>query len=354
LIYLDLFIYHIGIQYFIHASKRNKSALARYLHYRLQHHRKKEHNMSLSLKLDDNVEDFAENVAEISATNLRASQVSNKTNENRPTDYINSVYFDNLDLLSEEYAQNKPFKHIVLDNFFDEDYLKTILTEFPDLQRVKEKDKISYANPRERKLAGKGEANFGSSTKALMHYLNSEPFLLWMQKLTGIEETLIPDPYFFGGGFHEIKPGGYLKVHADFNRHDKLGLDRRINMLVYLNEEWNDEFHGDLQLWTQDMKECVKSVMPKFNRIVIFNTDDFSYHGLPDAVACPEGMSRKSLALYYYSNGRPASEISDQDHTTLFKRRPGKDKRTAGEILSLFVPPIVSKVMYRLRGRQYE
>lgn len=267
---------------------------------------------------------------------------------------VNKKYIENLHELVDQYATNQPFKHIVLDDFFDEDFLKRVLSEFPDLQGRSDQERIAYANPRERKLAGKGESNFGPLTKILMHYLNSEPFLMWMQKLTGIEETLIPDPYYFGGGFHEIKPGGYLKLHADFNRHQKLGLDRRINMLVYLNEEWKDEYHGDLQLWTTDMSECVRQVMPKFNRIVIFNTDDFSYHGLPDPVSCPEDMSRKSLALYYYSNGRPASEVSDKDHTTLFKRRPGKDKKTLGEIASLFVPPIVNKVLYKLRGRKYE
>jgi len=267
---------------------------------------------------------------------------------------VNKRYINDIDNLANDYSTNKPFKHIVFDDFFDEEYLKKVLSEFPDLQGKNDKEKISYANARERKLTGKGELNFGMMTKILMHYLNSEPFLLWLQKLTGIEETLISDPYFCGGGFHEIKQGGYLKVHADFNRHYTTMLDRRINMLIYLNEDWEEEYHGDLQLWTTDMSECVKRIFPKFNRVVIFNTDDFSYHGLPDAVECPEDMSRKSLALYYYSNGRPASEVSEQNHTTLFQHRPGQDKKTIGEIVSLFIPPIISKVIYRLRGRKFE
>jgi len=310
--------------------------------------------MALTQKLGDNKAVIQDNNISTKKKNSGISQVFINSNTLQPRPFINQHLFENFDARVTEYANNQPFKHIVIDDFFDEEYLKNVVEEFPDLQSKSDKERISYKNPRERKLAGKGEANFGPKTKALMHYLNSEPFLLRLQKLTGIDETLLPDPYFFGGGFHEIKPGGYLKVHADFNRHQKTGLDRRVNLLVYLNDEWNDDYHGDLQLWTRDMKDCVKSVMPKFNRVVIFNTDDFSYHGLPDPVSCPEGMSRKSLALYYYSNGRPESEISGHDHTTLFKQRPGKDKRTIGDIVSLFIPPIFSKIVYKIRGKKYE
>ena len=155
--------------------------------------------MALTQKLDDNKAKV--HVHDISPVkkNSGISQVFINSNTLQPRPFINNHLFENFDAHVTEYANNQPFKHIVIDNFFDENYLKSVVEEFPDLQSKSNKERISYENPRERKLAGKGEANFGPKTKALMHYLNSEPFLLRLQKLTGIDEILIPDPYFFGG-----------------------------------------------------------------------------------------------------------------------------------------------------------
>ena len=146
-----------------------------------------------------------------------------------------------------------------------------------------------------------------------------------LQELTGIEEAIIPDPHFEGGGLHQITPGGYLKVHVDFNRHSRLNLDRRINLLIYLNKDWQEEYGGNLELWDRNVSTCHRKILPIFNRCVIFNTNDFSYHGHPDPLTCPEGRTRKSLALYYYSNGRPASDLSGRAHSTVFRARPGED-----------------------------
>jgi hypothetical protein len=227
---------------------------------------------------------------------------------------------------SEEYRSARPFPNIAFDDFFNSDFLNKVLEEFPDLSVIKESKK--FDNPKEIKLAGVGERFFGGETKRLMHFLNSEPFLNFLQVLTGINEPLVGDPYFLGGGQHEIKKGGLLKVHADFNKHPKLGLDRRINVLVYLNKEWKEEFGGNFELWNQDMSKCEKKIPPVFNRMAIFSTTDFSYHGLPDPLNCPDDRSRKSLALYYYSNGRPSNEVTNglENHSTLFKARQGDAK----------------------------
>ena len=248
----------------------------------------------------------------------------------------------------EEYQVAKPFPNIVFNNFFDEDSLNSVLSEFPDLSK---KDATVYKNSREIKLQGKGELFFGDKTRRLMHFLNSEVFLNFLQKLTGIEEPLIGDPYFVGGGQHETKRGGLLKVHADFNKHRLLGLDRRINVLIYLNKDWKEEYGGHFELWSPDMSKCEKKVFPKFNTMAIFSTTDFSYHGLPDPISCPNDMSRKSLALYYYSNGRPASEVisGSENHGTLFKARENEASDKAAlnffndpkRILRLFTPPII-------------
>lgn len=245
----------------------------------------------------------------------------------------------------EEYRNAAPFPNIVLENFLNEDMLNRVLEEFPDLS--KKAEVIHYANHNEKKLATLGEAVFGETTKLLAHFLNSEPILNFLQELTGIEEVLVPDPYFEGGGYHEIKPGGLLKIHADFNKNTLTKLDRRINLLVYLNKDWEEAYGGHFELWDKDMTTSCKKILPVFNRVAIFSTTDFSYHGHPNPLTCPPDRSRKSLALYYYSNGRPSSEINDglEEHGTLFRGRPGVEEDikevVQRNILREFVPPII-------------
>ena len=149
-------------------------------------------------------------------------------------------------------------------------------------------------------------------------------FLKFLESLTGIE-GLISDPYYVGGGIHETKKGGFLKVHTDFNYHKKLKLDRRVNLLLYLNSDWKEEYGGHLELWDKDMLSCKRKVLPVINRMAIFSTTDFSYHGHPEPLSCPDNRSRRSLALYYYTNGRPASELEfDKSTVTNYQERPGE------------------------------
>jgi Rps23 Pro-64 3,4-dihydroxylase Tpa1-like proline 4-hydroxylase len=226
----------------------------------------------------------------------------------------------------ETYKNAAPFPNIAFDDFLDAAYLREVLGEFPNLE--KKGDNIYYKNPNEDKYATKGEYTFGEKTKALVHFLNSQPFLEFLQELTGIEETLVPDPYFEGGGFHQIKPGGYIKLHADFHKHRAMNLDRRLNLLVYLNEDWDESYGGHFELWETDMSQCVVRISPLFNRVALFSTTGTSWHGHPDPLTCPPDRSRKSLALYYYSNGRPASELDASQAnriTTTFIDRKGKD-----------------------------
>ncbi len=228
--------------------------------------------------------------------------------------------------LSEKYRNAHPFPHIYFDDFFDADALRPVVEEFPELG--KEKADINYVNPNEDKFASKGEARLGPAAKDLVHLLNSEPFLQFLQEMTGIQETLIPDPYLEGGGYHQIKPGGFLKVHVDFHKHRAMQLDRRINVLVYLNEDWHEEYGGHFELWERDMSKCAVRIAPLFNRMAIFSTTDYSWHGHPDPLTCPPDRSRRSLALYYYTNGRPNDEIKAENRsriTTTFVARDGQD-----------------------------
>ena len=124
---------------------------------------------------------------------------------------------------------------------------------------------------------------------------------------------------------HEIRRGGFLKIHSDFNVHPQLRLNRRLNLLLYLNKNWKIDWGGQLELWDQEMKSCRAKVQPNFNKMIIFKTTDYSYHGHPEPLNCPENISRKSIALYYYTNGRPKEEINpkngDSGQSTLFQKR---------------------------------
>jgi Rps23 Pro-64 3,4-dihydroxylase Tpa1-like proline 4-hydroxylase len=221
----------------------------------------------------------------------------------------------------QEYKSAFPYPHICLDGLFKPEILHSILKEFPDLAALKQ---IQFDNPYEKKLATSGEYIFGNELRLFMHILNSQPFLEFLEKLTGID-NLIPDPDFLGGGCHEIKPGGYLKIHADFNKHQRTGLDRRLNVLVYLNENWQESYGGHFELWDKQMQKAEKKILPLFNRMVVFSTTSDSFHGHPEPLNCPPDRSRRSLALYYYTNGRPESEYykNDRVHSTLFRARPG-------------------------------
>ena len=227
--------------------------------------------------------------------------------------------------LKDKYNSNKPFPHIVLDNFFNNDFLNNILDNFPTNLK---KEGINYNNNQEKKLASSNSKNFGDDANILINYLNSFQFLNFLQNLTNIRETLIPDPYLWGGGFHELKNDGFLNVHADFNVHPQLKINRRLNLLIYLNKDWEQNYGGSLELWDKDMRECMQKITPIFNRIVIFNTDDKSFHGNPDKIAHPNKISRKSIALYYYTNGMPGDIKSDSySHSTLFQKRPGSSDK---------------------------
>ena len=216
--------------------------------------------------------------------------------------------------LREQYVNAEPFPHVVLDGLFDDDDLDAVLREFPSPEAMKWRE---FDTPLEKKLGYYHETSTISKTvRDFLNAMNAFEMLLWIEAVTGIE-GLIPDPYFGGGGLHQIEPGGFLKVHADFNVHPKLKLDRRLNMLVYLNKDWREEYGGHLELWDRDGKSCRTKILPLFNRTVIFSTSDTSFHGHPHPLTSPAGTSRKSVSLYYYTAGRPEEERS-APHDTLF------------------------------------
>ncbi|MBD1140860.1 2OG-Fe(II) oxygenase [Pelagibacterales bacterium SAG-MED39] len=244
---------------------------------------------------------------------------------------INSK-LDNLDEFisrnKKNYESASPFPFIVIEDFFSVEFLNEILKQFPNLEEKKKT--TNYSNKNEVKFANNEYERFPKNIKTLFDFLNSNFFVDFLQGITGITEKLVPDFQLNGGGLHEIKKGGLLKIHSDFNRHPNLDLDRRLNVLIYLNKNWKEEYGGHLEFWDKDMKACRKKILPVFNKMVIFSTTDNSNHGHPDPLSCPDIISRKSIATYYYSKGRPLNEIDKMfsKNTTYFKDRAGQYDET--------------------------
>ena len=238
---------------------------------------------------------------------------------------------------AERYQNGDPFPSIYFDNFLPLDVAEAVWNEFPKPDQA---DWNDLRRPAETKMLCADEQEFGPVTRQLMYQFNSHPFLRFLERLTGIQ-NLIPDPAMAGGGLHQTLPGGLLKLHADFNLHNTLKLDRRVNILLYMNKDWQDDWGGHLELWDKDCKHMGAKIAPVFNRLGMFSTTSESFHGHPDPLTCPPGNSRKSLALYYYTNGRQKTPEAEA-HTTIFKARPGE---SIGGLplhkIQDFVPPIL-------------
>ena len=228
----------------------------------------------------------------------------------------------------ERFVNANPFPFIIIDDFFSKEFLNEVLNQFPNLSE--QKKTTNYDNKNEVKFANNQYKNFPNNIKKLFDFLNSDFFLNFLQRITNIQEKLIPDLELNGGGLHEIKKGGLLKIHSDFNKHPSLDLDRRLNVLIYLNKDWKEEYGGHLEFWDKEMTSCREKVLPIFNKMVIFSTTDNSNHGHPDPLNCPNNISRKSIATYYYTKGRPVNEIDKMfsKNTTYFKDRLGQNNET--------------------------
>ncbi|QYE35102.1 2OG-Fe(II) oxygenase [Polymorphobacter sp. PAMC 29334] len=249
--------------------------------------------------------------------------------------------------LHERYAAADPFPHIVLDDFLDADVLRRLAAEWPETSP----DRTYYDRSQERlKYEWQPHDVKTPGLRAFLAEMNAEPMVRFIESLTGIKK-LIADPYYVGAGLHETKRGGHLGVHADFNIHKGMDLLRRVNLLIYLNDDWLPEWNGDLELWSTDMKERRLSVPPKLGRAVIFNTDLDSFHGVPDVIACPPERSRRSIALYYYTS--PVDGLANvPKRTTVFRPRPGTADKPDREVarrhfVNDWVPPALLRALKR-------
>lgn len=257
--------------------------------------------------------------------------------------------------LHAQYVAADPFPHIAIDNFLPEALINKILADFP---KRPVDDEVNfdggYLGFHKRQIP---PANCDGFSRELFNFFNSAPILKFLENVSGIK-GLIPDPYFMGGGYHEISKGGLLGIHADFRLNKTLNVQRRINMLIYLNEDWDEAWGGQLELWDKKMKHKVKGIYPFINRCVIFNTDGDSYHGHPEALNCPEDVNRRSIALYYYT-ASPSIVDEIPAHDTMYRARPtdsAEIKREAAMLrvdnyITDLLPPIVSRKFFNARHK---
>jgi hypothetical protein len=224
--------------------------------------------------------------------------------------------------LKDGYVHAKPFPFAVIDNFLDPDIAIKASHAFPF---PNDKTWTNYIHVNEKKYGLNKRGNIPAPLISVIDLLQKDKFVEMLTSLTGIS-GLMPDEQLAGGGLHQMYPGGYLNVHSDFLIHPvKKNLMRRINLILFLSDDWNESYGGELEFWNNDMTKCVERIQPKFNRCVIFNTNETSYHGCPDVLRGPEGFSRKSIALYYYTEyvHAPAKLYTD------YKARPADKNKLA-------------------------
>lgn len=278
------------------------------------------------------------------------------SNDNRVLNaLLSDQYTQKLEALAqakaEEYKANHPYPHIYFDDFLPLEVAEAALGDFPE---PKEVDWHAYRDVNQhKKLAFDAVEKLPSSIRDVLYFLNTRPMLKFLETLTGIQSVL-PDPNYTGGGLHQIRPGGLLEVHADFSYHNGLRLDRRINVLIYLNKDWKEEYGGHFELWDREIKRAERKILPVFNRCAIFSTTSVSFHGHPEPLACPPDRNRKSIATYYYSNGRPEEDPElTHKHEVAFQQRPGVNRVKASletrKVLKSLIPPILVDAYRSLR-----
>jgi hypothetical protein len=236
-------------------------------------------------------------------------------------DCIATHVIDEVQRHATAFAQRDPFRHAVIDDFLRADYAARLLAEFPPFERGNARNEAGELGNKSTVERIRG---LGASYAALDDLIRSPPFLELVACITGIPDLLY-DPYYFGGGTHENREGQDLDPHVDFNRHPIENWHRRLNLIVYLNHEWDEAWGGSLELHSDPRAadDRITRVAPLFNRAVIFETTEWSWHGF-NRIALPtdrRDLSRRSIALYFYTRERPPEELADA-HSTVYVDRP--------------------------------
>lgn len=215
--------------------------------------------------------------------------------------------------IKNEYQSKTPFRFVMFENFLKPEIAEEIYKSYPAISDGKW-DGTTYIDQKNKFQKTKFED--GSIFNKVFSELNSKEFLEWLEDVAQIDH-LISDNELFGGGLHQSINGAFLNVHVDYNFHPVTKFHRRLNVLIYLNKDWKDDYEGHLELWdlADGRKKLLGKFAPEFNRCVIFETNEISYHGHPKPLNTPTGVNRKSIATYYYTKTRPESEIATEHNT---------------------------------------
>lgn len=219
--------------------------------------------------------------------------------------------------LSKSYRQNAPIPHIEIAEFLAPAVARSAADEFP---RPDARFWTHYKHYNEQKVGLTKKEMFPPALRQLADELNSPRFVSWLSELTGIH-GLVADPDLHGGGLHQCGRGGFLNLHTDFSTHYyNRNWRRRVNLILYLNPDWEASWGGALEFWDRKLRACVAKYAPLLNHAVIFNTDNNALHGFPDRLQCPENVSRKSVAFYYYTSEEKSLAAA---RPTDYQARPG-------------------------------
>jgi len=209
------------------------------------------------------------------------------------------AWIDSIDELKEKFSNSKPVKHIIIDNFLNMDFARKCAENYPD-NFLENPSWHKYNNPIEVKYANDKLETFSVHQKDLIYFLSSKYITGLFRYITGLDLEI--DPYIHGAGLHVHPRYGRLGLHLDYERHIYLkDKQRQLNIILYLSENWKPEWKGDTQLWSSDCKKCEISSPVVFNSAIIFQTNEISWHGLPESIMCPEDVYRKTIAYYYLS-----------------------------------------------------
>ena len=225
---------------------------------------------------------------------------------------------EEINELNVSWNSKKPFKYIVIDDFLNCNEAEKILEAYPAIDESMWNN-TTYINQKNKFV--KTEFSNIPIINAVFDEFKSKRLMGILERITEVHHIL-PDDELFGAGLHQSIKGAFLDVHVDFNIHPKTGFHRRMNLLVYLNKDWKTSYNGYLELWDMDKKEQIEYIEPKFNRAVIFETNEVSFHGHPKPLNTPRGISRKSLSVYYYTKTRPENELA-LEHNTIYANTQG-------------------------------
>lgn len=255
---------------------------------------------------------------------------------------------DDIIKYRESFIRAKPFNHVIIDNFFTEECAEKLSAEFPEYDNPMWH---VYDNAIEHKKTSNDWNKFPSNTYRMFEYLNSFEFIRKINLI--VDCDLHSDPGLHGGGWHIHERGGKLNIHLDYDIHPKMGLQRRLNLIIYMTKDWNSEWGGGLELWdhndeTNSPKSCVVKIENKFNRAVLFDTTQNSWHGLPEPLNCPIGVYRKSFATYYLHE--PFSNVTKRKKA-LFA--PYKEQIGDQKVLDL-IKQRVDESMYEKAYRNHD